>query len=316
MALTSDQIKLRKTEIENNFGKWSAHNIHLGGDVYTIDKQIVGDEKKLRVIVQIILDLVGQPLKNLRILDLGCLEGLYSIELALQGAQVVAIEGRRRNIEKAKFAKEILSLKNLELVLDDVRNLSVEKYGMFDVVLCLGVLYHLESLKVFELLEGVYRVCKRMAIIDTHFSMKDKIFYLYKGRKYWGKECLEFLFEKMTKEKETAVWSSLDNSKSFWLTRPSLNNILKHVGFSSIYDCVCPTDIRRPFDRSVIVAIKGLPLTLFSSPIVNQYPQEDLPERQKKKVHPSQYDLYFSFRLFIRFLYKKFFKVLFRKKAV
>ncbi|MBC1220039.1 bifunctional 2-polyprenyl-6-hydroxyphenol methylase/3-demethylubiquinol 3-O-methyltransferase UbiG, partial [Nostoc sp. UCD120] len=86
----------------------------------------------------------------MRILDLGCLEGLYSIGLALHGATVVGIEGREVNFQKAKFAKECLGLNNLEFIQDDVLNLSPEKYGYFDIVLCCGILYHLNVPEVFN----------------------------------------------------------------------------------------------------------------------------------------------------------------------
>jgi len=149
----------RKQQIVDRFGEWTAHNIQLKGDLYTIDKKIVGDEIKLRRIVQVVTDNARKPLENLRILDLGCLEGLYAIELARHGAKVLAIEGREANIEKARFAKDVLSLHNIEFVQSDVRGLTRERYGGFDVVLCLGILYHLEAPDVFSFLESISDVC-------------------------------------------------------------------------------------------------------------------------------------------------------------
>ncbi|MBI3796935.1 MAG: methyltransferase domain-containing protein, partial [Deltaproteobacteria bacterium] len=90
-------------------------------------------------------DFLHQPLHNLRVLDLGCLEGMYALEFAQHGAQVLGIEGRLANIEKARFAKRVLGFSNCDFVQDDVRNLSLAKYGDFDVVLCCGILYHLDA---------------------------------------------------------------------------------------------------------------------------------------------------------------------------
>ena len=89
-------------------------------------------------------DLAKRPISELRILHLACLEGQYAVEFARQGAQVVAIEGREANIEKARFSKRALGLDNLELIHGDVRDLSRERHGSFDIVLCLGILYHLD----------------------------------------------------------------------------------------------------------------------------------------------------------------------------
>ena len=93
-------------------------------------------------------------MEGLRILDLGCGEGIYSIELARHKAQVVAMDGRETHLEKVRFIKRALSLDSLEVVQDDVRNLSLAKYGKFDVVLCLGILYHLKAPDVSLLLRG------------------------------------------------------------------------------------------------------------------------------------------------------------------
>ncbi len=85
---------------------------------------------------------------------------MCAVELARLGANVVGIEGREANLAKARFAKEALSLENPEFHQDDVRNLSKEKYGRFDVVLCLGILYHLNRQTFFISWRGWLRFAK------------------------------------------------------------------------------------------------------------------------------------------------------------
>src|ERR1043166_908766 len=142
-----------KNDVIAKYGNWTAHNVRLQDDVYTIAPKIVGDEVKLRRIVQCVFDLTGGSVEGLRILDLACLEGMYAIEFARHKAHAVGIEGREANVEKARFTKRVLQLDNLELFQDEVRNLSVEKYGRFDVVLCLGLLYHLDAPDVFPFIQ-------------------------------------------------------------------------------------------------------------------------------------------------------------------
>lgn len=66
-------IEDKKRKVVEKFGPWTAHNIYLGGDVYTISKGIAGDEIKLRRILQSVSDISRRPLESLRILDLACM---------------------------------------------------------------------------------------------------------------------------------------------------------------------------------------------------------------------------------------------------
>jgi 2-polyprenyl-3-methyl-5-hydroxy-6-metoxy-1,4-benzoquinol methylase len=50
---------------------------------------------KVRRTMQIIRDLSGRPFEELRILDLGCGEGVYAIEAGLRGAEVVGVANLR-----------------------------------------------------------------------------------------------------------------------------------------------------------------------------------------------------------------------------
>ena len=60
---------------------------------------------------------------GVRVLDLACLEGLFAIEFSKMGAETLGIEIRTANIEKARFAKNILGIERCVLVQDDVREL-------------------------------------------------------------------------------------------------------------------------------------------------------------------------------------------------
>ncbi|MFH1102252.1 MAG: class I SAM-dependent methyltransferase [Pseudomonadota bacterium] len=273
-----DEISREREEIIKKHGEWTAHNIHLKGETYTMGNRIAGDEVKLRRVFQIVSDISEKPLNQLRILDLACLEGLYGIEFARHDAEVVAIEGRKANFEKARFSKAILSLHNLDVQQGDVRNLSRERYGYFDVVLCLGILYHLNVPDVFQFLEQVVQVCTRLAVIDTHISLTPEKSFVYKGREYRGKEYIETWAASPSVEREKSSWASLDNPKSFWFTRSSLLNLLSHIGFTSVYECYVPEEAQKPADRITLAAIKGKPQHLISCPLLNARMPEEIPE--------------------------------------
>lgn len=205
------------------------------------------------------------------------MEGLYAVELASRGAQVIGIEGRKEHVEKARFAKDALALHNLEFIQDDVRNLDRAAHGCFDVVLCLGILYHLDAPDIFRFVERMAEVCRGFLIIDTHVGLTEEESRIYRdyyvpvhhyalgeptaiedgGRKYWGRLFAEHSDRATAEERLKKPWASLDNPKSFWLTRPSLYNLLSHSGFTSIYECHVPAEPEKPLDRITLLAIKA-----------------------------------------------------------
>jgi tRNA (mo5U34)-methyltransferase len=133
-ALSEDAIRSRVREL----GAWF-HNINLGG-VQTAPDHFLGDypaTKWSRFAHAIPADLTGRS-----VLDVGCNAGFYSIVLKRRGARrVVGVDSDERYLAQARFAAEICGV-DIEF-----RNLSVydlPKLGeRFDVVLFMGVLYHL-----------------------------------------------------------------------------------------------------------------------------------------------------------------------------
>ncbi len=263
-------------------GAFTAFCVHLGQGVYTMEPP--RSDLRLKHFVQGVADLAGRPMDQLRILDLACLEGHYAVEFALQGAQAVGIEGRETNTRKARFLKKALGLSNLEFYTDDVRNLSAEKYGRFDVVLCAGLLYHLDFPDNVRLLEQIHEVCDRLAVIETYFSLKDEVSLEHGGHTYSGRYYAEHEEQATADQRNRNLWSSLDNVRSFWLTRSSLYNALEHVGFTTVGEQRTPW-FKQPQDRVTFIALKGERVALRTSPLTEQEGRPDWPERPEPWLH-------------------------------
>ena len=78
-----------------------------------------------------------------RVLELGALEGGHTVELARRAAFVTAVEGRRENVARARFALRALGVRNARVVHADVEVVGPGAFGAHDAVLCSGLLYHL-----------------------------------------------------------------------------------------------------------------------------------------------------------------------------
>ena len=224
------------------------------------------DAIKIRRVMQIINDLVGSYFKNLRILDLGCAGGAYSLEAGLRGARVVGVDGRdlrmKYGIEEAKK----LNLSNVAFELEDIRNLSKDKFGEFDVILFLGVLYHFDVPDVFHVLSNLYQMCSGFMIVDTHISLVSDISAEYEGRVYHGCDYVE----------TGGDVSSLNNAKSFWFTRESLIKLMNDVGFTSVYECCVPLEPMKPKDRLTLVALKRDKVKVLTYPWINDMSEYEI----------------------------------------
>jgi SAM-dependent methyltransferase len=258
-----DSIRARRDEVAERYGDWTAHDIRLADGLST---RPGGDEsQRLRRCLQIAADVTGRPIGELRVLDLGALEGQYAVEFALHGAETVAIEGRKANIEKARVARDALGLENLELRLQDVRDLSREAHGEFDVVLCLGLLYHLDADDVFPFLAALAEVCRGVLILDTHVGLRGSSAHTHDGHEYRGVRFVEHDPRASDAQRLRSLWASLDNAESFWPTRASLLRGLARAGFTSVMTAELPiVDAAR--DRVTFVALKGAPTALRSTP--------------------------------------------------
>lgn len=277
MTEPADEIGRERDELVERHGPWTAHNVRLAENVWTIGPEAVGDEVKLRRVTQVVSDLCGGELGGIRVLDLACLEGMYALELARRGASVVAIEGREANLEKARFAARALGLE-VDFRQGDVRDLRREEHGGFDVVLCLGILYHLDQQDVFAFVDRLAEVCDRALVVDTHVSLKDEERRPHGGHEYAGHTLVEHAPDATVEDRLAAVWSSLDNTTAFAPTKPSLLRLLARAGFTSVHETHVPAEPEKTLDRVTLVALKGLPVGELLTP-APPTGVDELPER-------------------------------------
>lgn len=260
--MDAEEIRREKARVEVEHGPWTAHNVRLAEGIYTISPQPSGDEPKLARIVQVVSDLAalsGRSVSDLRILDLASLEGMYALELAARGATVVAIEGREANLAKAELAARALGLDGVRFELGDVRDLSRERHGEFDVVLCLGILYHLDAPDVFRFVEQIAEVCRLGAIFDTSVGAAAEEERQYGDERYAGVSLYEHEPDESEEVRRARLWSSLDNPSAFAPTLTSLLRVLAHAGFTSVYECLVPPEREKPATRVTLLALKGSP---------------------------------------------------------
>jgi len=126
-----------------------------------------------------ILDALGLPsnMRGLRALDIGCSDGYFSFELEKRGATVVAMDFVPEDYTGFATARKILG-SAVEYRMDNVYNLSAESYGEFDIVLFMGVLYHLRSpLAGLDAIRSVTKDGGRLFVgtmmIDDYFQLPD-----------------------------------------------------------------------------------------------------------------------------------------------
>ncbi len=105
---------------------------------------------------------IPQDLSGKRVLDIGTWDGYFAFEMEKRGAEVMAIDNNE--VENFYLARELLGSR-VDYRVMSVYDLSPQRVGRFDIVLCLGVLYHLKHPLLG--LEAVASVTRDMALIES-----------------------------------------------------------------------------------------------------------------------------------------------------
>jgi predicted nicotinamide N-methyase len=177
-------------------------------------------------------------LRDLRVLELGPRDGHQTIMLEKLGAkEVVAVEGRRENLEHCLRTKERYALHRTTFHLADIEALAEERItapfrGPFDLVFCSGLLYHLQNpARVLEW-------CRQQGptlFLQTHYVEEAA------AERYRRPEFRETTYRhnehdyraKAFEEEAGNLRAGL-RPTSIWLYERDLLTALEHAGFESV----------------------------------------------------------------------------------
>jgi hypothetical protein len=102
------------------------------------------------------------------VIEFGPLEGGNTILLEKLGAKrILAVEGQLENFIKCCVIKVLFGLDRSTFVLDNVKSVTRDKYGTYDVAFVAGVLYHLDEPHL--VLRELGNVADRL-VLSTHYA--------------------------------------------------------------------------------------------------------------------------------------------------
>lgn len=235
---------------------WTGHNILLTPSESTLGLHIplISDDARTLTIKALVRAL-KRP--SVRVLDLGSLEGGLSLEMAREGWETVGVEGRRSNFEKAELIRGYFQLDNLRFENRDVKSLDPKQDGTFDVILCCGLLYHLDNPFAFlDTLAGLITP-EGLLFLDTHVApdeeaarygthaaqLSEPATLEHRGQTYEGR----WFTEPSAGDVLDQQWSAISNVRSFWPSRRSLLRGAYHAGFHAIAELFGMFEIDREF---------------------------------------------------------------------
>jgi tRNA (mo5U34)-methyltransferase len=211
--MQTDELRQRAAAVD-----WW-HTIDLGHGVVTDGGQTARALARLHM---------PERLDGKSVLDIGAWDGAYSFEAERRGAaRVLSTEHAVSNQRGFELAREALG-SSVERQTLNLHDMTPERIGTFDLVLCLGVLYHLRD--PYGGLERIASVTKRMLILETAADMLDV-------------------------HRPTAAFypaDELNGDRANWwgFNCAALVGILKAVGFREARVVYCPSRPRR-FARAV-----------------------------------------------------------------
>jgi SAM-dependent methyltransferase len=161
------------------------------------------------------------------VLDVACNEGWFGLELAKRGAtDVLGIDSRPRNIEKAELARDRVGLHACRFAVGDVTEMALPPA---DVVLLLGIVYHVED--PIRLIRRAAAAARRVLFVETQLLKPHEPL-----RFGWGSPAPRESPDAFAMLREDAATNDLSAERGFSLVpnASAVISILRDIGFRSI----------------------------------------------------------------------------------
>jgi tRNA (mo5U34)-methyltransferase len=218
--ISTDEIQQRVTDL----GPWF-HNIDLLG-VQTAPAHFLGDYPRIKW--SRFSNAIPADLSGCSVLDIGCNAGFYSLEMKRRNAKrVLGIDWDDEYLEQARFAAEVIGadVEFRKLSVYDVAALGER----FDIVLFMGVLYHLRHpLLALDLIHD--HVARDMLVFQSMQRGRPEIDAVAEDYPFWRTD----VFDSLAYPKLHFVEQSYaEDPTNWWIpNRACVEAMLRSAGFS------------------------------------------------------------------------------------
>lgn len=143
------------------------HQIELPGGILTKTQSHFGeDADHPRPTWEHVQHVLPGDLSGKSVLDVGCNAGFYSFAALERGADsVLGVDAVRWQVQQARFAARAKAVTNARFQRASLYELDPRVHGSFDVVLALGLLYHLKHLVAG--IERLFAITKELLIVES-----------------------------------------------------------------------------------------------------------------------------------------------------
>ena len=241
-------------QVDRPAGWWdllpfTVHRIPLGGGLETATIDGVDPFDDVRT--DLVVDACGGSLDGRTVVDLGCLEGGFTLAFAERGAaHVVGIEARSLSVERCELARALRGAERVEFVVADIKD-ELLRRDPFDVVFAAGILYHVGD--PAELLRIIRASCREVALIDTHVAhptipthgCSELVDLVSGGHSYRGRRFQEYEPDASASARDGYLWAAWSDSQAFWPLEEELVKMITDAGFSSVEKVDMDVDDRR-----------------------------------------------------------------------
>jgi tRNA (mo5U34)-methyltransferase len=160
-------------------------------------------------------------MSGLTLADIGASNGYFSFVAHQRGAQVVAFDFRHKDNSGFGLAQFINGLRNIEHHHINVLDITPTSYGQFDIVLALGLLYHVAD--PYRALANCAALSRERLIIESYC-----IDYLL-PRSLASEPVMQFIID--PKRFQGVGPANTDRSNFWGFTAMCLQRMLEDVGF-------------------------------------------------------------------------------------
>ena len=173
------------------------------------------------------------------VVEIGCATGHYGMHFASRCKSYTGVDLSPANIGEFRRKIAEAGLENVRAEVGDATDLSAFSDGQFDVVLCLGPMYHLPAEERELVFQECRRICRPGGIVAFAYINKGGAYmkgYLVWPEQYPNAFCNEMVLEKGTDDRHPGLFYFSTPEEMNFRARENGLEVLKNVGVDFTYD--------------------------------------------------------------------------------